>query len=85
MSGLAPRWGHRGFSKRPRCLDLGRLRPPARGKSAHYKLCRYPQFDLWDAGYSCTATPLRYGAGAAPRLLSMRSLYQSTKFTTPNS
>jgi hypothetical protein len=27
----------------------------------------------------------RYGAGAAPRLLSMRSLYQSIKLTTPNS
>lgn len=37
------------------------------------------------ARYSCTFTSFKYGAGSAPRLANTRSLYQSMKFTTPNS
>ena len=33
----------------------------------------------------CACTSLRYAAGSAPRLFSIRPLYQSMKFTTPNS
>ena len=36
-------------------------------------------------GDYCAFTSFRYGAGSAPRLFSTRSLYQSMKFTTPNS